>query len=54
MDVLYLWEQTSEYFEKIFGKGVVPKSITIEITDEPVTWDIDTYFCSHFAASSAA
>jgi len=28
-------------FEKLFGTGVHLKSVTIEITDEPVTWNIE-------------
>ncbi len=30
-------------FEKLFGKGVKLQSITIEMTDEPVTWGIEKY-----------
>lgn len=30
----------ADYFEELFGKGVKLKEISIEITDEPVTWGI--------------
>ena len=36
-------------FEKIFGKGVKFKGITVEITDEPVTWGVvDKYLPVNF------
>ncbi len=38
--------QKSEFvddFEKFFGAGVRLKSVTVEITDEPVTWGIEKY-----------
>lgn len=30
-------------FEKYFGKGVSLKSVTLEMTDEPVTWGVEKY-----------
>jgi hypothetical protein len=33
----------ADHFEELFGKGVRLKEITIEMTDEPVTWEIDKY-----------
>ncbi len=38
-----------EYFSAVFGKGVVLKGITLEITDEPVTWNmVDKYLPINF------
>jgi hypothetical protein len=34
-------EKVTDNFESIFGKGVKLKDITIEMTDEPVTWQIE-------------
>lgn len=33
--------EITDNFEELFGKGISLKGITIEITDEPVTWRID-------------
>lgn len=30
----------ADHFEELFGEGVKLKSITLEITDEPVTWGV--------------
>lgn len=32
----------ADHFEELFGRGVKLKEITIETTDEPVTWNIDS------------
>ncbi|HNP84198.1 MAG TPA: hypothetical protein PKN47_22255 [Nitrospira sp.] len=34
------FELTKDHMEELFGPGVKLKSITLEITDEPVTWGI--------------
>jgi len=31
----------SDHFEELFGEGVKLKEITMEMTDEPVTWGVD-------------
>lgn len=33
----------ADHFEELFGKGVKLKEISIELTDEPVTWGIEEY-----------
>ncbi|MBL8637484.1 MAG: hypothetical protein JNN09_03190 [Alphaproteobacteria bacterium] len=33
----------TDNFEKLFGKGVKIKDVTIEMTDEDITWGIDSY-----------
>lgn len=36
------WDfKTTDNLEKLFGKGVHLKNVTVEMTDEPVTWGID-------------
>ena len=32
------WQLQADHFEKLFGAGVKLKAITLEITDEPITW----------------
>lgn len=32
-----------DHFEELFGQGVKLRSITIEMTDEPVTWNIEQH-----------
>ena len=34
---------TANHFEKYFGEGVKLKEITIEMTDDPVTWGIEEF-----------
>jgi len=33
----------TDNFEKVFGKDITLKTITIEMTDDPVTWDVEKY-----------
>ncbi|MDD3020685.1 MAG: hypothetical protein PHX61_06860 [Alphaproteobacteria bacterium] len=36
------WDfKTTDNLEKLFGKGVHLKNVTVEMTDEPVTWGIE-------------
>lgn len=37
------WEIVENRFEELFGRGVVLKDITVEVTDEPVNWGIERH-----------
>jgi hypothetical protein len=44
-------ERKTDRFEEIFGEGVKLKSISIEITDEPMTWGVvDKYLPETFSS----
>jgi hypothetical protein len=40
---VYIYNVKADRFEELFGKGVKLKEITMEMTDEPVTWSVDQF-----------